>query len=627
MHAAEGRAVGAALAELGTEVTDVVQGVHRAVATRLHASRVHHAVSDAVYGTVRTGLRTTGTVGGFALATVVGSGPSLADSRTGARALGFVQGVIGDELARREDVLAGSVTWRHEGRELEPGAHAEPRSRVVVFLHGLTETEQSWWRTPRGLKPSPSYGEQLAAHGWSDLYLRYPTGIGLQDNAKALVALLTETIEAWPVPVTELALVGHSLGGLLARAACLEAAEQDEPPAWFGALTAVVTLAAPHQGAPLARAAARATASLERFPETRPFAHLLAWRSQGIRDLEAESYPPLVPGARHTVVAATIARDTSSRWADLFGDGMVRPVSASGPEDPAVSVHRVGGLHHRDVLNHPRVWPVVETAVRAARRGQAGEPALTRSVSAVSPEQRLVEGPPPWSAVGATAPGLVRGNNEDALLVDARLLAVADGLGGHAAGEVASAAACAALGPALAASGDLAQAIAVAHGAVLEAGERARAQGAGTTMVAVWLPEDATEFVVAHVGDSRAALSDADGFRWITRDHNVAREQVDAGLMTEDEARQHGGQHQLTRALGVGDPEPPPADVATFPLRPGRLLVCSDGLCGYVPDSVVAERVAVGTPVDAVLALVRAAYELGAPDNVTVVVADLPTSG
>jgi hypothetical protein len=368
MDAAEGRAVGAALGELGTEVTDVVQGVHRAVATRLHASRVHHAVSDVVYGTVRTGLRAGGMAGGLALAAVAGAGPSLADSRTGSRALGFVQGIVGDELARREDVLAGGLSWRYQGQQVEPGTHPHPSSRVVVFLHGLTETEQSWWRTPRGKAPRKSYGDLLAELGWSDLYLRYPTGIGLEDNAAALVALLDETVAAWPVPVTELAMVGHSLGGLLARAACRHAAAAEETPDWFGAVTAVVTLAAPHTGAPLARAAARATAKLERFPETRPFAQLLAWRSQGIRDLEAESFPPLVPGARHTVVAATIARDPSSWLAELLGDGMVRPTSASGPADPAVLVHRVGGLHHRDVLNDSRVWPLVEAAVRAGRR-------------------------------------------------------------------------------------------------------------------------------------------------------------------------------------------------------------------------------------------------------------------
>jgi protein phosphatase len=246
----------------------------------------------------------------------------------------------------------------------------------------------------------------------------------------------------------------------------------------------------------------------------------------------------------------------------------------------------------------------------------------------VSPQQQLLEGPPPWSAVGATAPGLVRANNEDAMLVGPVLLAVADGLGGHDAGEVASAAACEALGPALAATEDLAVAVTAAHQAVLDASVRAGARGAGTTLVAAWLPGGASEFVIAHVGDSRGGLIPLGGeFRWITRDHNMAREQVDAGLMTEDEAREHGGQHQLTRALGVGDPSPPEVDVASFPVEPARLLLCSDGLCGYVPDEVVGEKLAGGSPAEAVLALVAAAYEEGAPDNVTVVVADLPAAG
>jgi protein phosphatase len=226
--------------------------------------------------------------------------------------------------------------------------------------------------------------------------------------------------------------------------------------------------------------------------------------------------------------------------------------------------------------------------------------------------------------------GQRRDANEDSVFTSSRLLAVADGMGGHVAGEVASSAAIAAvtdLDQRLA-DGDVDLAEALSE-TVTDAVRRLTAladedpalQGMGTTMTAMlW---SGTRFVVAHVGDSRAYRLREGELEQITRDHTVVQELVDQGRITPEAAMTHPSRSVLTRALQSGGHADP--DIFAVEAQAGdRYLICSDGLTDVVPPEVLGETLSAATdPEAAVQKLVELANAGGGPDNITCVVADV----
>ncbi|HVC09165.1 MAG TPA: protein phosphatase 2C domain-containing protein [Elusimicrobiota bacterium] len=240
---------------------------------------------------------------------------------------------------------------------------------------------------------------------------------------------------------------------------------------------------------------------------------------------------------------------------------------------------------------------------------------------------------------GATDRGLVRAQNEDCFAVDAglRLMAVADGMGGHRAGEVASALAVEAVmrgakglavfpEEALAGGGPSARArallslVAAANAAVHERSLKdPRCAGMGTTVAAVWAGKKS--FAAAHVGDSRIYLWRGQKLARLTRDHTWTQERVRAGAMSEAEADASGLGNVLTRAVGT-EPEVK-ADLLDHDLRAGdALLLATDGLTKMLDDGEIAARLAAEKDAAAAArALVSAANAAGGEDNVTVVVA------
>ncbi len=229
--------------------------------------------------------------------------------------------------------------------------------------------------------------------------------------------------------------------------------------------------------------------------------------------------------------------------------------------------------------------------------------------------------------------GLVRSGNEDSGYAGPSLLVVADGMGGHAAGELASAAAVAtfaALAPGWAAhDADAPDAVLsdMGDGVARTTSEIGRVvvehpdlRGMGTTLTAVAWHHG--QVAVAHVGDSRAyQLRDGD-LKQLTVDHTYVQMLVDSGRITPDEALTHARRNLIMRAIdGVTDVEP---DLIMLDARAGdRLLLCSDGLSGVVAEDDIAALLGTGDPPYAAGALVEKALENGAPDNVTVVVAEV----
>lgn len=336
-----------------------VQETHRGIASRVFRSigpvaapvRVaHDAVAGVAYGSVRVGARVAGGVAGAGLGLTARGRDRRPISATprGALALAFADGLLGDWLDGRADDLV-----------VRPAAtvapHGEPTDRVVVFLHGLAETPVawSWWADT-----TPPYAVRLAEHGWTAVDVTYGTGRPVAESGAALAALLADLLDEWPEPVSELALVGHSMGGLVARAACAAGLDAAPSTRWVDRAHHVVTLGTPHAGSWLARAAHRGSAAAARLPETRGLATFLDLRSPGIRDLTRGQVDDLaladrMPHARHAFVTAGLA----APFHVLVGDGLVHRASAAAPasDHPNVVVRHHPGVGHLRLLNHPAV--------------------------------------------------------------------------------------------------------------------------------------------------------------------------------------------------------------------------------------------------------------------------------
>ena len=232
-----------------------------------------------------------------------------------------------------------------------------------------------------------------------------------------------------------------------------------------------------------------------------------------------------------------------------------------------------------------------------------------------------VGAPPVGLGAGITHVGLVRQRNEDAILTDptGALWAVADGMGGHGSGDVASDIVIERLSTAP----DGADPLDVLEALLTEAndiiyrlaGERGQTMGA--TVVALMI-ENAVGYL-AWAGDSRAYLLRNGRLRLLTRDHTVIQSLVEDGVIRPEDARGHAEANVVTRAVGA-EPEIE-IDVATVPFLAGdRMILCSDGLTGSVDDGTIAALLgAAATPEEACRTLLRASLEEGAPDNVSVV--------
>lgn len=379
--------------EFARGVTQVVQGSHDAVldaaygattavvpaARPVHA--VHRWIATAVFRGVDVGLDAAAHVAGQVVRRRVEPGPSALDSPPAQVALGLLNGVVGDWLVDHDSPFALVAALRREGRHVEPStaelvaAYPDPAYRgpaprgtpdarvgsspgsaedcLVVFVHGLVETDLAWhYRAQRHWGDSAvSYGGLLERdHGWHSLTVRYNTGRSVASNGAELADLLDRIVTAWPRPVRRIALVGHSMGGLVA----LTALAHDERP-WRELVDVVVTLGSPREGAPLERAAEIVEQAGARIPTAAWIGALLSVRSVGIRDLhDPLVHPPLPPGVREYAVHATLTPDHWHPVVPRVGDGLV-PVPRADVR--TVVLH---GLHHLDLLCHPMVHELLE---------------------------------------------------------------------------------------------------------------------------------------------------------------------------------------------------------------------------------------------------------------------------
>jgi pimeloyl-ACP methyl ester carboxylesterase len=399
-------------------VCRAVSAVAFAAATDLPGSARGKAVCDAVVGRTYPGVRAAllasiSLVGG--LASKITASSDTMKRRTNL-AVSALNATIGDRLADSDSSLAIHMALRSDNQDLPAlsgalaTAYPDPTCKLAVFLHGLGETENSW--RLNGRKPDPevtiTYGSRLAADaGFTPLYLRYNTGLHISVNGKLLADLLTSLFSAWPTPVEEVIMVGHSMGGLVARSACYYGERSGDP--WIPSVRHVFYLGSPHLGAPLERVASYSTWALSGTELTRPLASLINRRSAGIKDLRfgyvvdddwSDCDPDaclrshrhnvsLLSSAEHYSISATISSRQRHPLGWIFGDLLVPPASAHGhhPRNRNVDFPRdhryhLGNSHHFDLLNHPDVYDVIDACLRQRRPSPPVEAALGRSPSA-----------------------------------------------------------------------------------------------------------------------------------------------------------------------------------------------------------------------------------------------------
>ncbi len=347
---------------------------------------IHDALSRRAYDAIGSGAAL---LGRAADATMerrgIGQEILLSTTRPGSAMVAALNGLIGDRLEGSGSELHQPASVRVEGEAvaIDSGslstAFPDATGRVVVFLHGLMGTEFYWdWG---GDHPGDNYGARLASDlGYTPVYLRYNSGLHVSENGRSVAALLEELVGAWPVAVQEIALVGHSMGGLIARSAGHQGSESGQR--WTERVRHMISLGTPHLGAPLEQGAHMAAEALYALPETRMLGAFLRRRSAGIRDLRHGSLVdedwrgrdpsalraaackevPLLEGARHCFVSATITRSPRHPLGRLLGDILVLTPSASGQgrtrQMPfeAEHGHHVSPAHHLALLNHPDVY-------------------------------------------------------------------------------------------------------------------------------------------------------------------------------------------------------------------------------------------------------------------------------
>jgi pimeloyl-ACP methyl ester carboxylesterase len=340
----------------------------------------------------------------------------------GDAALGLVNAAVGDHLRRRDNGLDLDMRLRAGDSYVELASRRAPdamtialeragevpTARVVLFVHGLGTTEWSWCLEAEAYHGDArtTFGSLLRRDlGMTPLFVRYNTGRHVSENGRALSALLSALVRVYPVPISEIALVGHSMGGLVVRSACHYGLEHAEGEAsgrapWLAHVRRVFCLGSPHRGAPLEKLGNVVTGILGAIdlPGTLIPARILEGRSAGIKDLrhgalvdedwlgrdpdalldEGRREVPLLPGVAYHFVSATVTRDPEHPLGRVIGDLLVRVPSALAPgvESAAtvrteerreqrfeIETQRFGGVMHHQMQNHPAIYEVLRSAL------------------------------------------------------------------------------------------------------------------------------------------------------------------------------------------------------------------------------------------------------------------------
>ena len=363
-RASDLRAVAQLATQATTAVAHIAEGVHQSVWSSMGVPGGKEAgqtrgITGLVYQAVR-GI--TQLLGGGAQTVLGKLKPLLESSEVAApgspereAVLAALNGVMGDRLRQSGNPLATPMTLRYRGDVLNWQAMApmpEAGAKVLLLIHGLCMNDLQW-QTQNGAQ-TVNHGTALASElGYTPVYLRYNSGLHTSQNGHELAQQLEQLVLHWPLPLQEITVLAHSMGGLLIRSAAHAARQAGLR--WPERLKAIVFLGTPHHGAPLERAGNWVDVILGSTPYTRPFARLAQLRSAGITDLryghvldsdwqgherfrrKPDSRSPLAlpEGVSCYALAATTAAKRSLLADRLIGDGLVPLRSALGQHDDA----------------------------------------------------------------------------------------------------------------------------------------------------------------------------------------------------------------------------------------------------------------------------------------------------
>lgn len=369
-------------------LTDLVEAMHRTISVvpgplGKPPTGSTTGITGFVYRRVRGVTRLVGSGFDAALAMLA---PLLGEAKPSARRdalIAALNGVLGHHLEESGNPLAIPMRLRRNGQALAPDSRAlaaavpEPSGRVVLLVHGLCRNESGWNR--KGHDHGIALEHDL---GVTSVYLSYNTGRHVSANGRDLAQLLEMFRASWPVPLRDVAIVAHSMGGLVARSALHHAVQAGH--VWPRSLRAVVFLGTPHHGTPLERGGSLFETALGVSPYSLPFRRLGKIRSAGITDLrhgnlldedwaghdrfarrgDVRRPLPLPSGVDCYAVAATTAKRSGGLGDQLVGDGLVPVASALGRHaDPVRNLQFppertwiARGMNHLDLLGRPEVY-------------------------------------------------------------------------------------------------------------------------------------------------------------------------------------------------------------------------------------------------------------------------------
>jgi hypothetical protein len=388
-HVTDLRGVSRMAIDATTGLADLVEALHTRIARAPAAlggpvvAGAVHGITGLVYKSVRGVTRAVGS-GIDALLAQLSPLLGEMDSSPAREALiAALNGVLGDYLAETGNPLAIAMHLRRDGRALEltrdglAAAIAVPSAKVVVLVHGLCMNDRQWEREGH------DHGAALARDLlFTPIYLHHNSGLHVSTSGEGFAELLEGLVAAWPVPLEELVIVAHSMGGLVARSAYHSGMAANH--SWPHKLRKLVMLGTPHHGAPLERGGHWIDILLEQTPYTAPFARLGKIRSAGITDLrhgsmleedwrghdrfahgEIPRRPVALPdGVRCYAIAATTGKSAGDLGDRLLGDGLVPLASALGRHHdprfalafPEANQWIAYGTGHLELLSDPAVY-------------------------------------------------------------------------------------------------------------------------------------------------------------------------------------------------------------------------------------------------------------------------------
>jgi pimeloyl-ACP methyl ester carboxylesterase len=396
IHPSDIRGVSRLAVDATLGLTDLVETMHHNIARSPHILGMPteartKGITGLAYGSIRGVTRLVGSGIDAILAPLVRLPGERRSSPEREAALAALNGILGDYLAASDNPLAIPMRLRRAGQPLELAGPAlaaaipRPGGKILLLVHGLCSNDLHWQRKGH------DHGAALAADlDCTPVYLHYNTGRHISTNGRTFADMLETLLQCWPVPVEELIIIGHSMGGLVARSACHYGASAGH--AWLRYLRKIIFLGTPHHGVPLERGGNWVNVILGASPYTVAFARLGKIRSAGITDLrygnllnedwedrdrfaparDRRRPVPLPGGVQCYTIGATTRKTAGDLNGPFLGDGLIPLRSALGyHKDPSLALpfpeprqwigwdmNHLDLLHRREVYEQMRRWLV-----------------------------------------------------------------------------------------------------------------------------------------------------------------------------------------------------------------------------------------------------------------------------